>query len=262
MKTYKILLSLALILAFALSIPCVAMAADSDNVAEDYVVDGANMLTSKEEEMLEDLIAEFVEKNGFDLYVVTITDRGWLLMDQYARGVYSGGEDGIILLVEYVYGGNDNEFLIVPFGYGEYAFNSYGVLYIEDEIVGYLGDDYFYRGFEEFVDLADDFLREAREGEPYSESNKRRKTEDIVLTYVIIFVASLAVGLITVSVMKKKMNNARPQKLAHDYIKSGSFNLKVHRDIFLYSQVTRTRKSNSSSSSGGGSRGSGGGRRF
>ena len=70
----------------------------------------------------------------------------------------------------------------------------------------YVADEDFYGGFEEFIDLADDFLREAREGEPYSESNERRKTEDIVLTYVIIFIASLAVGLITVSVMKKKMN--------------------------------------------------------
>ena len=75
MKTYKILLSLALVFAFAFSIPCVVMAADSDKVAEDYVVDGANMLTSKEEEMLEDLIAEFVEKNGFDLYVVPVCMR-------------------------------------------------------------------------------------------------------------------------------------------------------------------------------------------
>ena len=262
MKTYKILLSLALILAFALSIPCAAMAADSDAAAGDYVVDGANMLTNVEEKMLEDLIAEFVEKNGFDLYVVTITSRGSKSMYQFARDVYSGGEDGIILLVEYVWGGNDNEFWIEPFGYGDYAFNSYGIRYIEDEIVGNLADEDFYGGFEEFIDLADDFLREAREGEPYSESNERRKTEDIVLTYVIIFIASLAVGLITVSVMKKKMNNARPQKLAHDYIKRGSFNLKVHRDIFHYSQVTRTRKSNSSSSGGGGSRGSGGGRKF
>ena len=262
MKTYKILLSIALIFVFALSIPCTALAAEGDTATGDYVVDGASMLTSVEEERLEAKIAEFVEKNGFDLYVVTIVDRGWISMRQYALEVYSGKADGIILLVEYVPGGDDNEFWIEPFGYGKYAFNSYGVLYLEDDIVGNLANEDFYGGFEEFVDLADDFLREAREGEPYSESNVRRKTEEIAFTYIVIVAASLAVGLITVSVMKKKMNNARPQRLAHDYIKSGSFNLRLHRDIFLYSQVTRTPRSNSSSSGGGGSRGSGGGRKF
>ena len=262
MKTYKILLSIALIFVFALSIPCTALAAEGDIATGDYVVDGASMLTSVEEERLEAKIAEFVEKNGFDLYVVTIVDRGWISMRQYALEVYSGKADGIILLVEYVPGCDDNEFWIEPFGYGKYAFNSYGVLYLEDEIVGNLANEDFYGGFEEFVDLADDFLREAREGEPYSESNVRRKTDEIAFTYVVIFAASLAVGLITVSVMKKKMNNARPQRLAHDYIKSGSFNLRLHRDIFLYSRVTRTPRSNSNSSGGSGSRGSGGGRRF
>ena len=167
MKTYKILLSIALILAFALSIPCAAMAADSDAAAGDYVVDGANMLTNVEEKMLEDLIAEFVEKNGFDLYIVTISSRGSKSMYQFARDVYSGGEDGIILLVEYVWGGDDNEFWIEPFGYGDYAFNSYGIRYIEDEIVGNLADEDFYGGFEEFIDGKEKTDQENTKGRSY-----------------------------------------------------------------------------------------------
>ena len=214
------------------------------------VRDGAGMLSSSEEDALDKEISDFEQKWGIDLFIVTVTTIGSKNMSEYAKVAYRGGPDGILLLVKYVEDGDDNEFFIETFGKGSYAINAYGVRYIEDEIQPDLADGDFADAFEEFIYLADDFVREANDGEPYSASNPRRTSGDIALTFGIIVVISLAAGLATVSVMKYKMNNARPQKLAHEYVKKGSFNLRVRRDLFLYSTTSRTPRSNSSSSGG------------
>lgn len=260
MKISKILV--AFLLCLVLTVPTV-LSAFALKPLPLPLLDGAGMLSASEEEDLANKIADFEEKWGMDLLIVTITNLGYKNMSEYARDIYDGGPDGIILLVKYVEDGDDNEFFIAAFGEGEYAVNSYGVRYIEDKIQPNLADGEFFDAFDEFIYLADDFAREASEGEPYSSSNKRITLGNIVLTFGIVLAVSVAAGLITVSVMKYKMNNARPQKLAHEYIKSGSFNLKLSRDLYLYSNTTRTLRSNSSSSGGGSrSRGSGGGRRF
>ncbi len=53
--------------------------------------------------------------------------------------------------------------------------------------------------------------------------------------------------------MKSKMNTARIQKEAKNYVKDGSFLLEGSHDRFLYERTTRTAKPKSNSSSGGGS---------
>ncbi len=259
MKISKILITtlLCLLLIASTVLPVFAL-----DLAPMNFRDGAGMISSSEEDALEKKISDFEQKWGIDLFIVTVTHLGLKDMSGYAKSVYDGGPDGILLLVKYVEDGDDNEFWIETFGKGSYAINSYGVRYIEDKIQPDLSDGDFVGAFEEFIYLADDFVREANEGEPYSASNKRITTGEIALTFGIILAVSIAIGLIVVSVMKHKMNNARPQSLAHEYVKEGSFNLKVRRDLFLYSTMSRTPRSNSSSSGGGRSRGSGGGRRF
>lgn len=260
MKILKIFL--AVMLCALIVLPTSLAAFADDSVSSLGLVDGARMLSASEKTKLESKISDFEEKWNIDLIIITTSNYGIMDMESYAQYSYSGGENGILLLVKYQEDGDDNEFWIETFGEGEYAINSYGVSYIEDKIQPYLANDNFYEGFAKFVDLADDFVREASEGEPYSSSNKRITSGEISLAFGIALVAALAVGLITVSVLKHKMNNARPQSLAHEYVKKGSFDLKISRDLFLYSTMSRTPRSNSSSSGGSRSRGSGGGRKF
>ena len=73
-------------------------------------------------------------------------------------------------------------------------------------------------------------------------------------------IIGLIIALLVTSSMKSKLKSVRYQANARDYIRSGSFNLKHSRDLYLYSTVTRVArpKSNSGGSrSGGGSRGGG-----
>ena len=60
------------------------------------------------------------------------------------------------------------------------------------------------------------------------------------------------VGGITVLIMRACMNTKRPQRSAGSYLNDSSYHLRTNRDLFLYSNVTKTRIQQESSSSGGG----------
>ena len=70
----------------------------------------------------------------------------------------------------------------------------------------------------------------------------------------------LIAGLITAFVLKGQLKSVYQQDKANVYIKNDSMQLTSHSDLFLYRNVTRTKKqSSSSSSSSGSSRSKGGG---
>ena len=56
------------------------------------------------------------------------------------------------------------------------------------------------------------------------------------------------VGLITALVLKGQLKTVRKQNQANNYIKPDSMQLTVCNDIYLYRNVTRTKKASSSSS--------------
>ena len=69
---------------------------------------------------------------------------------------------------------------------------------------------------------------------------------------LISLIIGLAVGGITVLVMKSKLNSVGRQSGAANYVIPGSFILNESRDLFLYSNVTRTARSTETRSGGGG----------
>ena len=72
---------------------------------------------------------------------------------------------------------------------------------------------------------------------------------------LICLLIGLAAGGITAGIMAGKNRSVRPQNSAASYVRSGSMQLSMSRDIFLYQHVTRTpRQQNNSGSGGGGSR--------
>lgn len=65
-------------------------------------------------------------------------------------------------------------------------------------------------------------------------------------------VIGAVVGGITVLIMRACMNTKRPQRSAGSYLNDSSYHLRTNQDLFLYSNVTKTRIQQESSSSGGG----------
>ena len=70
----------------------------------------------------------------------------------------------------------------------------------------------------------------------------------------------LLIALIVVLIMKAGMKTVRANNPANYYVRDGSMNVNFSRDIYLYSTVTRVRRSQESSGSSGGSRGGSGGK--
>jgi uncharacterized membrane protein YgcG len=96
----------------------------------------------------------------------------------------------------------------------------------------------------------------------YEQNGKPFDSSALVTGIIISAVIGIVASIITILVLKYKMNNARVQKHASYYERENSFDLRVSTDVYLYSTVRRVAKpkNNSSSSSRGGSRGGGGGR--
>lgn len=61
----------------------------------------------------------------------------------------------------------------------------------------------------------------------------------------------LIISLIATAIQQSKMNTARREEYAHNYIKQGSFNLTDSRDIFLYTRTTRVAKPKQNNRQGG-----------
>ena len=73
----------------------------------------------------------------------------------------------------------------------------------------------------------------------------------------------LVVALIVTGIMRGKLKTVRPKYVASDYVRPGSMNVRVRRDLYLYRTVSRRPKPKSSGSGGSsGSRRSGGGGSF
>ena len=113
-----------------------------------------------------------------------------------------------------------------------------------------------------FAELSDELLSMAESGEVFNEKQYSVK-------YLLIVIGcGLFIPLIIAFFMMKrklaKMKTAVKNDYAASYIKPGSKNLAVSRDIFLYSHITKTEKPKSDSgthkSSSGRTHGGGGGK--
>ena len=77
---------------------------------------------------------------------------------------------------------------------------------------------------------------------------------------VITIIVALIVGAIYISKLKKQLKSVELQRGAANYVKDGSMNVTIQKDIYLYSTVTRTARPKNTSSGGGGGFSTGGGR--
>ena len=78
-------------------------------------------------------------------------------------------------------------------------------------------------------------------------------------TFVICLIIGAIAGIITVLVLKGQLKTVRQQNQANVYVKPGSMQITVHRDLFLYREVSRVKKESNNSSKSGSSRSTGGG---
>lgn len=244
-----------LICALTVCLLCVSVfAVNSDNL----VVDNEALFSASEEQILQDSLKAISQKYSCELVVVTTRSFGAKTAQKYAEDYYDNhgygyGSDytGVLLLIsEY-----NREYYICLTGEANKAYARGNFDDLEDEILPYLRTNDFYGASKAFAQKSEQIL------EKYEET-KHFDSYAFKVGIVISIIVAIAVGVVTILVMRRAMNNARPQKNATQYVKYDSFNLTMSRDMYLYSTVRRVAKpkNNSSSSGGGRSHGGGGGR--
>ena len=93
-------------------------------------------------------------------------------------------------------------------------------------MTGDLSDGDFAAAFDTFADECDDFITQAKTGEPYDIDNEPQKPMSWIWIPISL-VAGIVLSLIVVGTMKSKLKTVRFQAAANNYVKAGSMNLTV-----------------------------------
>jgi len=230
------------------------------------VVDYADILSDEEELLLQQKAQVLQEEYAMDALILTIhTLEDQTAMD-YAADYYDYegyGTDhersGTVFLLAM----DEREWYIDTSGDAIYALTDYALLQQEDMILPYLRSGDYYGAFDIWLDSLDGYFEAYLSGAPIDgiipEEDRYDGHDDTVyyeeaptVNWGISVIAGLLAAGITVGIMYAMMNTRRRQNSAAEYMKTGSYNLSVRRDVFLYSQVSKTRRESSSSSSSGG----------
>ena len=255
MKKKIMVLLFSVVLCLCMAAP--VFAEQTDGFANKYerVLDQAGLLSDREEAALADKLNELSKKQKMDIAILTTSTLDGKTPRDYADDIYDycsfgygADRDGLILVISL----EDNDWYISTCGYGITAFTDAGIKYIGEQIVPYLSDKDFAGAFATYITLCDEFITQARTDKPYDIGSLPRKPLSPAWILVSL-ILGLILSFITVGKMKAKLVTVRPQAAADSYIKDGSMNITDSREMFLYKNVTRTKRSNESSGGGGSS---------
>lgn len=245
--TKKIIFALLMVIAICVS----SFTVFGENLIAPRLSDGAKLLSDSEAGSLLEKLDEISERQKVDVAVATVKGTEDLTIEEFADLFYElsgfgfGTEkDGLLLLVD-----KDNgKLYISTSGYAIEAFTDDGIDYIGKQISPLLTDGDFNGAFVKFADLCDDFITQARTGEPYTKANLPREPLSLVWIPLSLIIGFL-IALIVVGNMKGKLKTVRAQNKADSYVKKDSMNVTDSRDLFLYRTLTKTKKANEQKSS-------------
>lgn len=235
------------------------------------VIDNALLLTPTEIQLLEDQIQQVRQTEEMDIVILTVDTLDGAYAQDYADDYldqngygYAGSDDCILFLLAM----SEREWYISTCGNAIYAVTDYGVQQLGETAAAYLSDGDYYGAFSAYVALLSDYLGAYRDGSPmdgyadYSGDYYHGDQEEILYyeedsgpDFFLSLLVGIAAGTIGILVMRSSMNTKRPQHSASGYLNPGTFHLRTHQDLFLYSNVSKVRRqqNNTGSRSGGGS---------
>ena len=220
------------------------------------LVDDADLLNDSEERLILAKLNEISEKQECDVAIITTPSLAGKSSQAFADDFYDyngygygEGDDGILFLICPA----ERDWAISTYGFGITAFTDAGQERLMSYVLTPLRDDLYFDAFLEFAEQCDAYLAQSRTDAPYDVNNLPRRSLERPMTNVIIgLIFGMIVAFIVVSVMKSSLKSVAKQARADSYMRAGSLNVNENREIFLYSNVTKTAKQSSSSSSGGG----------
>ena len=229
-RMFSLLLGFALVFSLALT----AFAND----CLPRVIDEADLLTFEEEQALEELAEDFRIETNVDAVVLTVNSlNGQPIVsfadDYYDHNGYGIGTEysGVILVVSMA----ERELYISTCGDVIRKLSDNELDNIIDSVSYWLSNGAYYDAFETYFGMVPLYL----------ETGSDHGHEVAYTKPGVNWLLSLLIGAVTagvaVLVMSGTMNTKRQQRSAEDYMKRSSFDLRNRQDIFLYSNVTKTK---------------------
>ena len=238
-----------LLIAVSISLPAFA-------VNSQRVVDNAELLTEEEERELSAKLNSIYESQQFDTVIVTVKDCEGKTDEAYADDYYDyngygygDNHDGCLLLIR-VTNPNDRYAHISTTGYGITAITDYGYNFILDQIIPSMKSGDYNKACNDFASYVEDFVIEAKSGEPYDVTNKLYSSKDnLKAVFTSLIVGLIVAAIVTLSV-KKSYKPVGFNRNAANYLVNDSMKLRSSYDNFLYANVTKTRIERDSGSGG------------
>lgn len=229
---------------------------------ENKIVDNANLLTQKQIESYTKQANSLIEKHSCDIVVVTSNNIGSKSAQEYADDFfdYNGygigkNKDGIILLIAM----DKRKVYLSTSGKAINAFSDKKISEIINLLVAKLKKNDFSGTVQEYLNCVDETLIEkdnfSGTDQEYSNyvDKTLNKSKNKMPIYFGIGIGSIGVSFVILMFIRYGMHTARKNNYAKKYIKEDSLVLSKEKDIFLYSRVSQSRRSDDSGSSSSGS---------
>lgn len=241
-----------MLFAFILSVIPVCTVSAADSVPR--LVDEADLLSDSEESALLSSLDEISERQKMDIVVVTVNSLEGKSAMEYADDFYDEngygfgeGRDGILFLISI----GERDWNISTRGYGITAVTDAGREYMSEQFKEDLSGGEYAAAFTTFVGLCDDFITQARSGEPYDVGNLPKEPFWFGGYLGISLGIAFVISLIVTGVMRSKLKTVHNQSGADTYVKKGGLKLTKENDLFLYRHIDRREKPKEEENSGG-----------
>ena len=229
------------------------------------VNDEAGLLLSEEIRSLEEIATQLKDLYDIQAVVLTVNSLNGFHAQDYADNYYDNAgysDNGVIFLLAMA----EREWYISTSGTVIYALTDYSIQKIGEGSVSYFAEEMWYDGFSYFLYALPAYLEDLEDGTPidgyadysgdYYHGNQEEilyYAEEFTPSFLLSLLCGIVVSGIVILIMRLCMFTRRPQRCASAYIKEDSWKLTQHRDVFLYSNISKIRKQEPHKNSGGGS---------
>ena len=228
---------------------------DSSLSGNPLVVDHARLLSDTERQSLEQQARNISSAHSCEVIILTVDGAGGKSPQQYAEDYfvdndYGFGTDrsGILLYLDM----EERDWYIATHGSAIEAFHDEPTDFLVSRFKPELSDGNYYDAFRIYLEYAEKFLgvydQTLSQGdvdeinEEYSNymngEDSAPKKPNYVKRGIFSAILGALAGFIPVGVQKSSLKTVRKRRDASGYARAGSLDLRVNRDIYLYSNVT------------------------
>lgn len=224
-----------------------------DKRMKSRLVDDAGIMNAEEENVLIEKLDEISERQNFDIVIVTTASLEEKTPEEYADDWYDyngyglgQNRDGVLFLVSTV----ERDWWISMYGCGIEFITDAGREYIAEKFLPHLKKNEYYEAFTVFAELCDEFISQAKKGQPYDVNNLPKGS--VSSKWILIDIAvGLLLGIMITKGQTSKLKTVRKQNAAQNYIVPGSQMITIQMDNFVNRSISQRMIVKQSQNSGG-----------